>query len=147
MSQSDAHRELVLQVEKALSLKFPHLRITIDVQQQPGDLVPPKILGYRPDVYAIDSNHSLTVIAEAKTSEDLENQHTHKQVASFITYLERMKNGCFILSVTGYGADRAKTLLRFMCQEILVKNTSIIVFDSYDFWLLDLAEGKTWLLS
>ena len=145
MAESCAHRELVVQLAKILSNETPHLHILTDVQLQPGAPVPPKIRGYRPDVYA--TNQNSVVIAEAKTDKGLDNQHTFNQVKSFITYLERKKNGRFILSVNGTVADRAKTLLRFICLEVLAKTTNISVFDGYDFWRLDLGGGRLWHLS
>ena len=82
--------------------------------RSPGDEVPPLIGGFRPDVYGRKTSASSIVIAEAKTDGDLDNKHTHNQIKSFIDYLERRENSFFVLSVTGYGANRAKTLLRFM---------------------------------
>ena len=87
------------------------------------------------------------MIAEAKTDRDLDNKHTHNQVVSFIAYLERKGNGLFVLSVTGCGADHAKTLLRFIRQDIRVTHTDIAVFDSCDFWFIDPNGGKMWHLS
>ena len=145
MSQSDEHRKLVTQVAEVVTHQFPHLQIIIDIQSHPGDPVPPMICGYRPDLYA--ANRDFIAIAEAKTTKDLKSQHTYNQVASFLSYLEQKKNGYFILSVTDCGADRAKTLLRFICQQVHVRFTSISVFDSYDLWSLELADGKSWLLN
>ena len=146
MSQSDTHRKLVIQVAKALELRCPRISIITDVQQTPGDLVPPVIDGYRPDVYARMPANAI-VIAEAKTDSDIDNRHTRNQTLSFLTYLERNGNGLFVLSVTGYGANRAKTLLRFIRRDTLVTSTDIAVFDGCDFWLLDSPGGRTWHLS
>ena len=117
-----------------------------DVQQKPGDEVPPLIDGFRPDVYACKESGSSIVIAEAKTNCDLENKHTNSQVVSFINYLERRRGGFFALSVTGYGANRSKTLLRFVRLVTHVTSTAIAVFDGCDFWLLDSSNGATWHL-
>ena len=45
-----------------------------------------------------------------------------------------IKKSNLILAVTGIGADRAKTLLRFMHRELCVERTMIEVFDCCDFW-------------
>ena len=148
MSQSDLHRNLVIRVAEALEVRHPGVSFTTDLQQIPGDVVPPIIGGFRPDVYAPrKSDADPVVIAEAKTDRDLDNRHTYNQVMSFITYLEQTSNGLFVLSVTGCVANRAKTLLRFICQDMRVTYSDIAVFDSCDFWFIDRDGGKTWHLS
>lgn len=148
MSQSDIHRNLVIRVAEALAVRYPGVSFTTDLQQIPGDAVPPVIGGFRPDVYACRrTSAGPVVIAEAKTDRDLDNKHTYNQVASFIAYLEQIGNGLFVLSVTGYGADHAKTLLRFIRQDVRVTYTGIAVFDSCDFWFIDPDGGRKWHLS
>ena len=147
MSQSDAHRDLVIQVTRALESRYPQTSFITDVQQIPGNEVPPLISGFRPDVYGRKISVNSIVIAEAKTDRDLDNKHTHNQIKSFIDYLERKENGFFVLSVTGHSANRAKTLLRFIHKDMNVMSTEIIVFDSCDFWLLDPTGGTIWHLS
>ena len=147
MSQSDLHRHLVIQVVKALEARFPSMSFITDVQQKPGDKVPPLIDGFRPDVYASEAFSSSIIIAEAKTDGDLNNEHTNNQIVAFVNYLERRRDGFFVLSVTGCGADRARTLLRFACQLTHVNSTAIAVFDGCDFWSLDSSDGATWHLS
>lgn len=147
MSQSDAHRDLVLAVVAKIASRHPNMSIVSDVQQNPGDAVPPMISGFRPDVYAtISAGTSSVIIAEAKTDSDLDNQHTDNQLSAFTSYLESKKNGCFILSVTGHSADYAKTLLRFLRQTNNITNTDLIVFDSLDLWKLDKSSGVLWHL-
>ena len=147
MSQSEQHKKLVIEVIHALELRCPSLSFIADVQQKPGDEVPPLINGFRPDVYARNQTGSSVVIAEAKTDKDFDNKHTENQIKSFVNYLEQSRNGFFILSATGYGADRAKTLLRFMRRITHVTRTTIAVFDGLDFWLLDSSDGVKWHLS
>ena len=147
MSQSDAHRNLVIQVVNALVSRHPRISILTDVQQNPGDDVPPVIGGFRPDVYARKQPTNSIVIAEAKTYRDLNNKHANDQIVSFINYLERFENGSFVLSVSGRAANRAKTLMWFVYQGTHVTQTRIEVCDGCDFWLLDSTEGISWHLS
>ncbi len=147
MSQSDAHRSLVQSIVEKLVQRYPGLKLNADLQQSPGDELPPFIGGYRPDVYARQDCEGLVVIAEAKTDNDIDSPHTRAQLTSFISHLERQKLGYFILVVTGVGATRAKTLLRFMRMELQVKNTKLEVFDTCDLWLLDSHGGIQWLLT
>ena len=147
MSQSDAHRNLVIQVVNALVSRHPRISILTDLQQNPGDDVTPVIGGFRPDVYARKEPANSIVIAEAKTDRDLDNKHANDQIVSFINYLERFENGLLVLSVSGCAANRAKTLMRFMHQVTHVTKTRIEIFDGCDFWLLDSTGDISWHLS
>lgn len=147
MAESEAHRTLVKKVAEEIGKRHPRCRIVCDLQLFPSDELPPVIDGFRPDVYARDRATGLIVIAEAKTDDDIDREHTHAQARSFINYLERREQGRFILSVMGTGADRAKTLLRFMSKEAGCRTTAIEVFDGNDFWLFDLRNGVTWHLN
>ena len=146
MSQSKAHRTLVKGTVDVLSSRFTNISMLVDLQQKPGDEVPPKIGRFRPDVYATRKREHFIVIAEAKTDGDIDNQHTHDQVISFIKYLNQSETSLFILAVTGYGADRARTFLRFIRKELQVVSAEIEVFDGCDFWRLDSKEGVNWHL-
>ena len=146
MSQSKAHRTLVKGTVDALVSRYTNISMRVDLQQKPGDEVPPKICGFRPDIYATRKQGHSIVIAEAKTDGDIDNQHTHDQVISFIKRLNRSEESLFILAVTGYGADRAKTVMRFIRKELQVVSAEIEVFDGCDFWRLDSREGINWHL-
>jgi len=148
MSQSDVHRDLVIQIAKEIKSRYSPTSLVTDIQYSPGDNVPPIIDGFRPDVYAtLQAGHTVIIIAEAKTDGDLENVHTDGQLSAFVSYLENKGKGTFILSVTGCGADRAKTILRFLNRSISVKSTTLGVFDSCDLWILDSLSGVAWRLS
>lgn len=147
MSQSETHKRLVLEVAKALESRYPRLSIITDVQKSPGDPIPPLIDGYRPDLYATISVENWTIIAEAKTDNDLEKTHTYDQIETFVSYLERKGIGLFVLSVTGCRADFAKTLMRFTRRRVHANTTNIAIFDGCDFWQLDPIGYTTWRLS
>ena len=53
----------------------------------------------------------MTVIGEAKTARDLETNHSHKQIMSFLEYLVHTPNGLFILAVPPDRKARARSLL------------------------------------
>jgi len=146
MSQSEAHINLIKDTVDILKSRYADISILVDLQQNPGDGVPPKIGGFRPDIYARDKQANSIIIAEAKTDSDIDTRHTCDQITSFIKYLDRRKSNLFVLSVTGSGADRAKTVLRFICKELQVVNTEVVVFDCCDFWGLDSKEGIVWHL-
>lgn len=147
MSQSNIHVDLIMQIVVKLESHYPKIKLVADIQEKPGDPVPPLIGGFRPDVYAQLSSESPTVIiAEAKTDNDLETNHTYNQLKAFIGHIEQKRNSKFILSVTGCAADRARTLLRLLSLDISTEHAILLVFDSLDLWSLDKTSGETWHL-
>lgn len=146
MSQSEAHVNLVRETADALRSRYPNISMLVDLQQNPGDEVPPKIGRFKPDIYAMEKQKNSIIIAEAKTDRDIDNKHTRAQATSFIRYLEHGEDGLFILSVTGLGANCAKTVLHFIWKELRVINTEVAIFDGCDFWRLDSREGTNWRL-
>ncbi len=146
MSQSDEHRLLVLQLSEALTARHPGISAVVDVQAAPGDTVPPLLGGHRPDLYARLPDSGALIIGEAKTTGDIDNEHTCSQIRAFIAHLDQNQESRLILATTGQGADSAKTLLRFMQMEDGRSKTRIQVFDTCDFWTLDSRTGVLWLL-
>lgn len=144
MSESEQHRNLVRTVERCLRGAYPGFSILVDIQSAPGTELPPKIRGFRPDVFV--QADARKAIAEAKTDADLDTTHTHDQVKSFIAYLENSRDDLLVLSVAGGSADRAKTVLRFVHVEAKPSRTQLAVFDQWDLWLLQ-PDGMTWGLS
>lgn len=148
MSESDDHRRLVVDGMRFIACKYPYMKITSDIQESPGDPVPLLVGGHRPDIYATDLSKDAKpnfIIAEAKTDYDLDRSHTESQVKSFIDYLEQREQGQFILLVTGVGARRAKSVLRFVQEEESVQRTQLAIFDTLDLWCYD-SETKRWHL-
>lgn len=131
---------------KEIIARYPQASLTIDVQDKPGDCTPDTIDGYKPDIYASVKGEGFHIICEAKTSIDLDNSHTNSQLRSFSAYLEKRVRGLLILGISGDGADRAKTILRFMSQELSPKVTTLQLFDGLDYWELRQTKGSMWHL-
>ena len=144
MSESEAHRTLVRTVADKLRVLYPGASLVVDIPLEPGAPVPPTIGGFRPDVTLRGPTQN--AIAEAKTDSDLETQHTHDQVTSFITFLDHSPGALFVLSVSARRADRAKTLLRFAYRQTRPSRTQLAVYDQCDLWMLR-GDGLTWDLS
>lgn len=145
MSESETHRTLIRQTVARVAERYPNAVFCVDVQQAPGDAVPPLIENFRPDAYGKISETETSIIIEAKI--DNNQRHTHDQVASFLKHLEHQRTkGYFILAVLGTGADRAKTMLRFLSIELNIHTTIIEVFDGNDFWQFGLAGDVKWRL-
>ena len=150
MSQSDAHRELVIATARAIRKRHPNALIQTDLQESPGDPVPPLIDGYRPDIIGRYSPACPDLfIAEAKTDSDIERQHTLDQIDAFVGHLCTLRRGIgtFILTVDGCTADRARTVLRFACRHLVTSRLCVHLFDSLDFWVLNPLGVPQWRLS
>ena len=72
---------------------------------------PPRIQGYVPDVYATNVPTTITLIGEAKTQKDLENEHSERQISAFLRYLSHTERGIFVLSVPPTASATARRLL------------------------------------
>lgn len=150
MSQSDAHRELVLMTARAIRQRDPSLTVTVDVTAVPGDPVPPQIGGYRPDIIArCKSQPARLVIAEAKTDGDVDNRHTQHQIEAFIAHLAAMPRGkgTLVLAVSGRVADSGRAVLRFACRDHVSRRLRVSLFDGLDFWTLGAPGARSWRLS
>lgn len=149
MSQSKAHQQLVIASARALRILQPELVVRLDLQDAPGDPIPPIVGGYRPDIYATSAETGECVlIAEAKTDRDLDREHTVLQIEAFVSHLESraVERASFVLAVNGRVADRAKAILRLLFSEKPPSCLSIRVFDGLDFWTLSKEGGRLWHL-
>ena len=147
MSESSEHRGLVVTMAEYLVRQYPGIIVDKDVQIKPGDPLPQMIGEYRPDIFAYYMGNDFRVVGEAKTSNDIENSHSQKQFLTFVTHLESKHGGIFLLGVPGEKADRAKTVLRFLSKDMVLKRTSLQIFDGFDYWMLDKEGGVRWLLN
>lgn len=138
MSESDAHRLLVLRTADAIRRHCTSVTTVLtDVLVKAGDPVPPLVEGYRPDLYAISHGSNVVVLGEIETLASMRSRHTVRQLGSFLRHLDgRRARGCFVLAAEGSGADRAKVLLRFLVTVHCTRPTNILVYDGLDFWRL-----------
>jgi hypothetical protein len=90
MSESDHHRNLVQALAGEITgdpvWAAPPI-VYCDIQDGITSVLPPIIGSNRPDVFARDIGKSLSIIGEAKTSDDIDNRHTFDQLESFFDYL------------------------------------------------------------
>ena len=149
MSQSNAHRDLVLATVRVIGERHPSMSVRADLQESPGDPVPPIIGGHRPDIIGRCVGRCRDVlIAEAKTDSDVDRQHTLDQIGAFVAHLGRLRGGVgtFILSVDGRVADRARTILRFTCRRRVSSQLRVNLFDGLDLWALGPMGAPQWHL-
>lgn len=149
MSQSKIHRNLVFETAHALKQRYPKISIYVDLQELPGDPIPPLIGGYRPDIIGRYAPTSLDVlIAEAKTNADIDNQHTLNQIGAFLNHLDTRLSGVgtFVLAVEGCIADHARMILALTYRRRISSRLHILVFDGLDFWILNPPGISQWHL-
>lgn len=149
MSQSEDHRRILIGAAQAIRRRYPALPITMDLQESPGDPLPPIIGRHRPDFMAGTTVPPLRyVIAEAKTDWDVKRPHTVSQVNAFMGHLQSMAgNSIFILAVNGRVAHIAKTMLCLNCRDLVSSRLQVELFDGLDFWTLMGKGAPLWRLS
>ena len=150
MSQSELHCLLVATAAEAIRELHPEMRLTLDIQESPGDPVPSLINGHRPDILGLCTDvPPRLVIADAKTDGDIDNLHTYSQIDAFLMHLEAMQSGIgtFILAVNGQAADKARGFLRLNCRHRVTSRLQVKIYDGLDFWTLTPPGGEPWHLS
>ncbi len=117
MSLSEANKCLVVGMTNALMICYPQISLVADVQKASDDATPRKIGDFRPDMYALLSVVSDSVLlTETKTRKGIDNEHAYAQVAIFLGCLGRRRNTCVFMP------------------------------DELDFWQLDQVTGRLWRL-
>ena len=140
MSESEQHRYLIKSMEIWLNENFPDCKTTIDIQEKPGDPIPQIINGHRPDLYAVLKRQQV-VIGEAKTSFDIEHNHSFNQFEAFLAYLEKGKDNQLMLSVPYECLEKTQFVLEKLRDDMKLKRTRLMIFDECDAWFLE-PKGK-----
>lgn len=102
MSESLKHVQLVQEIVAFVRAEFSAVYALVVLEDSANAAKgnkPPPIEGFVPDVYAIDVPTTMTVIGEAKTSQDIETDRSRAQIKTFIDFLRWRQNGVFILAV------------------------------------------------
>jgi hypothetical protein len=90
---------------------------------------PSRIGGFVPDVYAFDAPLTTVIIGEAKTSTDLETQHSAKQMLAFLSHLGEQQTGIFILAVPWQAKRRAQTIIEMLRAKTGATSVKTIILD------------------
>jgi hypothetical protein len=69
---------------------------------------------YRPDVYAVERGSGRTVIGEAKTADDIDNDHTKRQLAAYFRHLASGPAGELWLAVPMMSAGTGHRVCRLV---------------------------------
>jgi len=116
MSESSHHRILVEALARNISddsaWSSPPLVYCDIIDEISTSNLPPAIGSHRPDVFARDIMSSFSIIGEAKTDGDIDNNHTLLQLTSFFDHLRTHKKAELWMGVTWMSAGTAMRVCR-----------------------------------
>ena len=130
MSESEHHRLLVraLANDIANDIRWNKLPVVyFDLQDLVSRESPPYIGSNRPDVFARDLSTGRTLIGEAKTTDDIDNQHTTDQLTSFFDYLRTQSEGELWIGVPWLSAGTAIRVCKLIRRRTNSENIPICV--------------------
>ena len=89
----------------------------------------PQLLnGFRPDILAISNNSMSFLVADAKTSTDVESTRTRGQLTGFLEWLSSREKSYIVLGVPWVSKASAMSLLKFLiASNSYTKITPIVV--------------------
>lgn len=90
---------------------------------------PPRVEGYTPDVHATNIPTTRTLIGEAKTRLDLENEHSRQQISAFLRYLSYTAGGIFVLAVPLIAGATARRLVTELAAPLDNAAPRLVVLD------------------
>lgn len=132
MAESIKHTALVRiildYIDRAHS-GIPALGVLNDLPSPLRAEKPNRIGGYVPDVYAFDAPLTTVIIGEAKTPDDLETDHSTKQMTAFLSFLGQQKQGIFILAVPWALKRRAAAIVSALRESIGATSVTTVTLD------------------
>lgn len=113
MGETDLHRRLVLSLASLIrERRSGSWFLFLDATDEDSQGCPPILGSSCPDLYAREIPNSHLVIGEAKTSRDLDNPHTEKQLGEYFHHLATQDSGELIVAVPLFSAGAAHRLCR-----------------------------------
>ena len=127
MAEKKEHADLRKIIKNWVKSNFGGYNLTIidDDSGNPLGYSVPNIRGKKPDLYGHSFKHGIEIVGEAKTSNDINNKHTEKQLKAYIEHLNVYKNkGYLIVAVSLQDREEMINFIRKIVREI---NINIIV--------------------
>jgi len=90
---------------------------------------PPSIDGCIPDVYCRCPTAGVVVLGEAKTSKDIETQHSRRQFAVYLRHLATFERATLVAAVPWFCVNQTRGLLKRIQQVTDTTHVSIVVLD------------------
>jgi hypothetical protein len=131
MSDSATHVELVHSILSFVNSNFSTTSFVVLTDLAGSVNKPPRINGFVPDVFAQDIPRTTVIIGEAKTSKDLETDHSRSQVEAFLRFLGAQSNAIFILAVPWPVAVTARHIAKRYLESIHVQHVRLIICDGH----------------
>ena len=132
MSESATHASLVQTIvafaERELGT-LADIAVREDVVRPLRGERPPRIEGFTPDVHATNVPTTRTLIGEAKTRIDLENDHSRQQISAFLRYLSHTAGGIFVLAVPLTAGATARRLVAELSGPLGTTAPRLVVLD------------------
>ena len=132
MPESAAHAALVQAVILYAEREFGSLAdiaVREDAVRPMRGERPPRIEGYVPDVFVTDVPTTTTLIGEAKTQQDIETDHSRRQIFAFLSHLSKTPRGIFVLSVPIAAGATARRFLGEINEPFVDAATRTVVLD------------------
>ena len=127
MPEKKEHADLRKIIKKWVKSNLDSYCLTIidDDPRNPLGSSIPAIRGSIPDLYGHSFKHGIQVIGEAKTSNDIINKHTEKQLRAYLEHLNVYnKKGYLIVAVPLSDKEEMINLVRKIVREV---NINILV--------------------
>lgn len=128
MGETRAHMELVNRCADWINKRYvggDSNCILIERPDFPNGKRPFNINGYIPDIMAIRTPEYELILGEAKTANDIDNQHTTDQITAFLTKCNEYRNSLFVVAVPWYRIGLAKSVVDYCCRLSNIKNVNI----------------------
>ena len=139
MPESAVHADLVQAIVRYAEHRFgglANIAVLEDAVRPVRGERPPKVEGYVPDVFITDVPTTTTLIGEAKPQQDVESDHSRRQITAFLSYLSKTPNGIFVLSVPLAAGATARRMLSQVNRLFPAVGTETVVLDG------SMAEGR-----
>lgn len=136
MGESQAHLELVQRLVEFAAWRLSSYRavaVFSDLPPTPRRDKPPRIGGFRPDVFATDVPTTIQLVGEAKTPADLEQQHTLLQLAAFLSHL-RIRGGILVIAVPWAMRTVAQRLVQDTAMAVGATGVEFLIIDDISPW-------------
>lgn len=131
MGESLKHVRLVQEIIDRVKCIDPQAVILADTSIIADLNKPPKICGHIPDVYARIDMLRQTIIGEAKTQKDLENDHTMSQLQAFLTYCRVNPETRLVLAVPWMMRGFVHNLFNRMKEEMDLPKESVEILHCF----------------
>jgi hypothetical protein len=127
--EGDVHRELVRLLSGRIAGDAPAIWASfIDgARLDARDGIPPIVGTHRPDVYAVMRGSGRTVIGEAKTAVDIDNEHTKRQLSAYFQHLGEGAGGEVWMAVPLMSAGTAYRVCRVVRYRLSLVQIRVII--------------------